>query len=216
MAFMDTSWLFDKYYIDYDEWYMRNRNIGMTESLCIRRLCPYGRILDIGVGTGALTKDISGLIIGVDPAEKPLLIASKRGILTINAYGENLPFMDEVFDTVIMSVTICFLPDPYPVLREAYRVLKRDGFLILCFVPRSSTWGKYYLFLKYSLKSRFYRYARFYDIDEVYELLSSTGFRVRDICSTLFKGPVEPGAIEEPVMGFIEGAGFYCVRAEKK
>lgn len=75
----------------------------------------------------ALTKDIDGLVIGVDPAEKPLLLASRRGILAVNTYGENLPFMDEVFDNIITSVTICFPPDPYPILLEAYRVLRRNG-----------------------------------------------------------------------------------------
>lgn len=64
------------------------------------------------------------------------------------------------------------------------------------------------ILLKYSLRSRFYQCARFYSISEVYELLPHTGFRVRGICSTLFKGPLKPGVIEELVMGFIEGAGF--------
>lgn len=52
-------------------------------------------------------------------------------------------------------------------------------------------------------------------MNEVCKLLSHTGFRVRDICSTFFKGLLELGVVEALVMGFIEGAGFYCARAEK-
>ncbi len=212
---MESYRVFDKYYRRYDEWYLIHDNIRRLENKCIRTLTPYGRILDIGVGTAALLEGVRGVIVGIDPAEKPLAIASKRGVLPVNGFGEELPFIDEYFDTVLIVVTICFLQDPLRVLHEAWRVLRRGGFLITCFVPRSSCWGRHYVFLRDSGRSVFYRYARFYDANEVLYMLSIAGFHVRDYCSILKTPPYQPVGVENPVIGLHPYAGFVCVRAVK-
>ncbi len=208
--------IFDKYYMRYDEWYHVRENIRVSENLCVRILAPFNHILDIGVGTAALLEGIKGVITGIDPAEKPLLIASRRGVLTINSFGEELPFIDESFDTILLIVTICFLEDPLKVLREAHRVLRRNGYLITCFIPRESIWAKHYIFLKNSGRSVFYKYARFYSIDELHQLLYEAGFYVKEYCSTLFYDPLKPPVIEYPVKSLDPDAGFICVKAEKK
>ena len=96
----------------YDEWYLRNYSIALSERLCIELLAPIGSILDIGVGSGFLTHSLSKKMIGLDPAEKPLRLASLRGFLTVNGYGEELPFRDRVFDTVLVIVTLCLSLKP--------------------------------------------------------------------------------------------------------
>ncbi len=212
-AAADTSWLFDELYERYDVWYHRNRGIRLSEHYCLRRMIGDNRILDVGVGTGALINGVEGLIVGVDPAENPLRLASRRGILSINTYGDLLPFRDNSFDYVVMTVTLCFLPDPLPVLREVYRVLKPGGFHVNCFVPRNTSWGRRYLFLKHSGKSEFYKYAWFYTLEEVLRMLSDVGLRFVDACSTLRYSPVGPGYFELPVMGVDPEAGFVCVRS---
>ncbi|MET1159498.1 MAG: methyltransferase domain-containing protein [Thermoprotei archaeon] len=208
--------LFNKYYVRYDEWYVRNHNIALSERLCIEALAPHGRVLDIGVGTGYLTQGLSKTMIGVDPADKPLILASSRGFLTIRSYGEELPFRDSCFDTVLLVVTICFVDDPVKLLSEAYRVLKPGGRVIVCIVPRDSSWGQYYIMKKLRGESIFYEYARFYTVDEVVEMLSSRGFRVKRYCSTLTYKPPDPGYIEYPVLARIEDAGFTCIEAVKQ
>ncbi len=211
----ETSWLFNEYYDRYDKWYLRNWNIRLSEHHCLRRLVGDHLVLDIGVGTGALAAGLKGLLVGVDPASKPLMIASRRGILAINAYGDSLPFKDNSFDYVIMTVTLCFLPEPLPVLREVSRVLKPGGFHVNCFVPRNTNWGRHYLFLKHSGKSLFYKYAQFYTLREVLEMLSSVRLRYVDACSTLLYEPLKPPVVEYPAMGIIPSAGFVCVRSVK-
>jgi ubiquinone/menaquinone biosynthesis C-methylase UbiE len=207
--------VFDRFYERYDYWYLRNYNIYRSERDCIKTLTPHGKVLDIGVGTGFLTSKLTNMMVGVDPAEKPLILASKRGFLTVNSFAEDLPFINNYFDTVLVIVTLCFVKDPLIILRESYRVLRSNGSLITCIVPRESIWAKHYLWLKHSGKSIFYKYARFLSIREVIYMLINTGFEVRDYCSTLFYEPYKPPHYDMPVRGLFPNAGFVCIRAVK-
>jgi len=208
--------VFNKYYLKYDAWYANNLNIAASERLCIKLLAPHGVILDIGVGTGFLTSGLSETLIGVDPAENPLMIASGRGVLTVNAYGEELPFRDGAFDTVLVVVTLCFADKPLDLLREAHRVCRRGGRLIACIVPRESAWGRLYTMRKMRGESVFYEYARFYSIREVEEMIYNAGFKVRRHCSTLTYSPYTPPYIEYPRLQRDEEAGFVCIEALKE
>ena len=50
----------------------------------------------------------------------------------VQAPGESLPFPDDCFDTVALTLVLCTVPDPDAVLREVERVLKPGGrFLFL-------------------------------------------------------------------------------------
>jgi ubiquinone/menaquinone biosynthesis C-methylase UbiE len=50
----------------------------------------------------------------------------------VEAPGEQLPFEDESFDTVVVTLVLCTVPDQKGTLREIKRVLKPDGqFLFL-------------------------------------------------------------------------------------
>ncbi|ADI31214.1 class I SAM-dependent methyltransferase [Staphylothermus hellenicus] len=208
--------VFDRYHWKYENWYLRNYNIMKAERDCIKSLGLHGKVLDVGVGTGILTYGLSKSMVGVDPSEKMLLYASRRGFLTINSFGEELPFIDGYFDTVIVVVTICFVNDPLKMLAEINRVLKKNGTLVTCVVPKDSSWGIYYNWLKNSGKSLFYRYARFYTIQELFYMLSITGFIVKDTCSTLSYPPGNPPAYEVPIKSLVPDSGFICIRAEKK
>jgi ubiquinone/menaquinone biosynthesis C-methylase UbiE len=52
---------------------------------------------------------------------------SGRRAEVIQAWGEDLPFRDHSFDTVVATMILCTAEQPQLVLREIARVLKPDG-----------------------------------------------------------------------------------------
>lgn len=66
----------------------------------------------------------------------------------INASADNLPFEDESFDAVTISFGIRNFDNRAKCLKEIYRVLKRDGKLVILefATPRNKIWRAVYLF----------------------------------------------------------------------
>ena len=97
------------------------------------------RVLEIGVGTG---KNIPFYpaemqITAIDLSPRMLERArhraeAERSSVTLQlADAQHLPFADETFDSVVGAFVFCSVPDPVRGMREAARVLKRDGQFIL-------------------------------------------------------------------------------------
>jgi ubiquinone/menaquinone biosynthesis C-methylase UbiE len=101
-----------------------------------------GRVLEIGIGTGLnmphYDKTRIGRIVGVDPALQMHRLAQKRirkaglDVELIGLSAERLPLPDASFDTVVLTYTLCSIPDPVAALREMRRVLKAGGRLLFC------------------------------------------------------------------------------------
>ena len=98
-----------------------------------------GLVLEIGVGSG-LNLPIYGpavdSVCGIDPSPELLRLASQRlgyasvPVSLIRASAEQLPFSDAVFDTLVMTWTLCSIPNPNAALHEMRRVLKAGGRLL--------------------------------------------------------------------------------------
>jgi SAM-dependent methyltransferase len=107
---------------------------------------------------------------------------------------------------------LCFVENPLEVLREAKRVLREDGSIIIGLVPRDSLWGKFYEEKKRSGHT-FYSAARFYTLKDVEDMLHAAGLKISGIRSTLLQSPDGPHRVEEPQEGHVRGAGFLCIKA---
>jgi ubiquinone/menaquinone biosynthesis C-methylase UbiE len=98
------------------------------------------RILDVGAGVGLLLpvlqkKFPEALVVGADRSEGMLNTAVTRTPLVVtDALAAS--FVDATFDAVVMSLVLFHLPDAIAGLREARRVLRRDGALCV------STWAQ--------------------------------------------------------------------------
>jgi SAM-dependent methyltransferase len=151
-------------------------------------------------------------VTGIDPSLNTLKMAGKRGVKTVHGYGENLPFGAETFGCILIIVTLCFVENPLEVLREAKRVLKKEGSIILGLVPRDSPWGIFYEEKK-KAGHPFYSTARFYTLKDVEDMLHAAGLNIARIRSTLLQRPDGPRRVETPVEGYVNGAGFLCIEA---
>lgn len=101
------------------------------------------RILDIGCGVGAYLKafkEYSDEVYGVDSEERYLKEAVKICQYVKKAIAEKLPFSDNFFDIVLMHEVIEHFDDDQKAIKEAVRVLKPRGNLII-FAP-----NKWYFF----------------------------------------------------------------------
>ncbi|MBN1446069.1 MAG: class I SAM-dependent methyltransferase [Candidatus Omnitrophica bacterium] len=203
--------VFDKYHERYDAWYDRNRFVYLSELNVLKKVLPKkGRGLEIGVGTGRFAAPL-GIQYGIDPSEKMIETAKKRGIRVQPGRGENLPFKDAAFDYAAIIITICFVKNPRKVLKEAYRVLKKKGEIILGIVDKDSFLGKFYQYKK----SVFYKQAKFFSVAELTVLLKSAGFNNISYYQTLYNLPDEITSVQRPKKSFGEG-GFVVIKACKE
>ena len=101
-----------------------------------------GIVLDIGIGSGLnipfYNKSNIDRLYGLDPSEKLLKIAkplAKKNELEIEFLqcgAESIPLSDQSIDTVLITYTMCTIPDIKLSNSEIMRVLKPEGKLLFC------------------------------------------------------------------------------------
>lgn len=202
--------VFDDFYERYDKWYEKHKYAYLSEIEAVKKTIPEKKKgLEIGVGTGRFAS-VLGIEYGIDPSEKMLEIAKKRGVKVKDGKGENLPYEDEKFDYVAIIISFCFLENPEKVIEESKRVLKENGKIIIGIVPRDSFLGKYYM----GKDSIFYRYATFFTVEEVVKMLEENGFENFSFYQTIFNLPDEMEKKDEVIEGYDKG-GFVVISATK-
>jgi len=105
----------------------------------------YDRIIDIGSGTGFVYENIRNLIeykkfYMLDLSYNMLSItkAHHPECIYINSSAIKLPFKNETFDLVILNSTLHHLPNIEIFLKEAHRVLKKQGKLLINHEPNQN------------------------------------------------------------------------------
>lgn len=101
-----------------------------------------GMVLEVGIGSGLNIPwyDTSRVkhLWGIDPSPEMWSIAEKNALEHhldaefIEAGAESIPLDKNVADTVVITYTLCTIPDVQGALGEVRRVLKTGGKLIFC------------------------------------------------------------------------------------
>jgi len=179
--------VFSKHVQDYDSWYFRNVDIAYEELNLVKSFNLRGVGLEIGSGTCFFSRLFGESIVGLDLSSEMCRFCKKvRGTECIHAIGEYLPVRSHSLDYVLIIVTLCFVDDVHRVLNECCRVLKKGGKVLICIVPRDSEAGRKYI--EKSMRGhRFYKYAKFYTVNEVVALCKQHNLEVMTIRGTLCK-----------------------------
>ena len=91
------------------------------------------RVVDLGAGTGALTRllvDRADEVVAIEPDDRmrALLVERVPGVRALSGRGESIPLPDSCADAVMASSSWHWM-DAVPALREVGRVLTPDGVL---------------------------------------------------------------------------------------
>jgi ubiquinone/menaquinone biosynthesis C-methylase UbiE len=116
---------------------MRNRLLDSYRQRAIG--AARGLVLEIGVGSG-LNLPLYGHAVdhvrAIDTSLELLRLAHERTadavvpVSLIRASADHLPFAVAAFDTIVMTWTLCSIPNPIAALTEMRRVLKPGGQLL--------------------------------------------------------------------------------------
>ncbi|SNZ11131.1 class I SAM-dependent methyltransferase [Hydrogenobacter hydrogenophilus] len=211
-------WVFDEYAQAYDLWY--EKPFGMSayrlELECLRKLYQQSETsLEIGVGSGRFASAL-GVRYGVDTSKELLKMALKRGVKGVLGKAEDLPFKEGIFDGVLIVVSLCFFEDPVASLKEANRVLKAEGSLLLGLVLSESPWAEFYRD-KAKKGHPIYSSAKFYTYSQIITFLENAGFGSDRVFTTLFEEPQDekPIKTKEIREGFWKEGGFFCISSKK-
>ncbi len=142
--------------------------LGPTGSLQRRK------VLDVGGGAGNMAHHLAhyGDVINLECNPRPIPVAQRRNVTTVQGSGDHLPFPDETFDLVALLDTVEHIPDELGVFAECARVLKPGGVLIVT-VPA-------YMWL-WSYNDEINAHQRRYTANELRLKLSLSGLRVSRI-----------------------------------
>ena len=112
--------------------YQRNKVVPLAK----------GIVLEIGIGSGLnipfYNKNNIEKIIGLDPSEELNFLANKVAkknnieIDFIISGAEDIALPDNSIDTILITYTLCTIPDLDNSMAEMKRVLKSDGKFIFC------------------------------------------------------------------------------------
>lgn len=125
----------------YDRGFKGAEDAGLREMRRELLAQARGRVLELGAGTGLnlehYPQEIEGLtLVEPDPhMTKQLRERLERSgraaaVSVVEAPGERLPFADGSFDTVVVTLVLCTVPDPETALAEIRRVLDLGGQLL--------------------------------------------------------------------------------------
>ena len=215
---LNVGQVFDVFAKRYDEWYDKpfGKSAFTLEKDCIESLFKNLKqpFLEVGVGTGRFAQALK-IGYGTDVSTGVLKFAKQREIITVKGRGESLPFVDSFFGAVFIIVTLCFVDEPVKVLKEASRVLKEDGAVILGLILKESPWASFYE-EKGKAGNIFYRIAKFYSFEELKTIVGKAGLKIVEMRSTMFQSPTENPLHFEPLKsGYFKEAGFVAIKLGK-
>ncbi len=153
----------------------------------IDRRNNYGRILEVGHGTGLLTEKLSKIIrsqniyaIDFSDGMAKILRDKKINCNIIQADCQKLPFEDSYFDLIVSNFTYQWVPNLSVAFKEANRVLKKNGQVIINMFGRNTFKELFYALTQVGMANEFILRLRTYE--EIKTIINKEDFGKVNIC----------------------------------
>lgn len=167
------------------EWMQFNQGDALAQAIAAELEPVWQRIFGyylLKVGDLSCQIDTSGCKI-----QHHINVGRYSSGLMLQAEADALPFSEHSIDAVLLSHCLEFTPDPHHVVREAHRVLRADGYLLLTGVNPFSLVGL--LRCWPALQHRYPWQGRFFSASRIKDWLHLVGFEVvseqRFFCSAM-------------------------------
>lgn len=128
--------------------------------------------------------------------------------------GRNLRQMSRARKVPVIC-TLGLPPSPALLLKECHHLLRREGKILVGFIPQESPWGRFYVHAQ-KRGRLIHRLAGPYPLKKVEHMMMAAGFSIQEYFSTLFQ---KPGAVKEPenpMRGYRSQAGFLVILGERR
>ena len=227
---------FDGYAAKYDEWFMNNENLFISELRLFQKVLgdiTGKKLLSVGCGSGLFESYIDcSNVEGIEPSEDMGQIAVKRGVNVIK-FGliEDVDLPENEYDIIYFNGSSSYMEDLVPVYEKSLKALKAGGKLILLDVPKESAFGFMYLLGK-SLNTYDHEYLEgampelpyplalassgvWHTTEEKINVLKGLGVSKFTFYQTLVKNPLYTNEEPEEVIEGYKSGGYIAIIAEK-
>ena len=227
---------FDGYAAKYDEWFMKNENLFISELRLFKKVLgdiEGKKLLSVGCGSGLFESYIDcSNVEGIEPSEDMGQIAVKRGVNVIK-FGliEDVDLPENEYDIIYFNGSSSYMEDLVPVYEKSLKALKAGGKLILLDVPKESAFGFMYLLGK-SLNTYDHEYLEgampelpyplalassgvWHTTEEKINVLKDLGVSKFNFYQTLVKNPLYTNEEPEEVIEGYKSGGYVAIIAEK-
>lgn len=227
---------FDGYAAKYDEWFMKNENLFISELRLFQKVLgdiTGKKLLSVGCGSGLFESYIDcSNVEGIEPSEDMGQIAVKRGVNVIK-FGliEDVDLPENEYDIIYFNGSSSYMEDLVPVYEKSLKALKSGGKLILLDVPKESAFGFMYLLGK-SLNTYDHEYLEgampelpyplalassgvWHTTEEKINVLKGLGISKFTFYQTLVKNPLYTNEEPEEVVEGYKSGGYVAIIAEK-